>query len=136
MPGCKPTGIILPVLNICFCFFFFLWFLVRMDQENRVISQLKIIVTLYINRFLYLWVKTPVHSSVITVKINKRLYSNQLKTCCVVDTVSEDSPCSYLVCLARCWVGWEGRVSKSSVFAQSTASGKLSDLGGSCGFFS
>lgn len=23
MPGCKPTGIILPVLNICFCFFFF-----------------------------------------------------------------------------------------------------------------
>lgn len=106
-----------------------------MDQEHRVISQLKIIVTLYINRFLYLWVKTPVHSSVITVKRNKRLYSNQLKTCRVVDRVSENSPCSYLVCLARCWVGWEGRMSKSSVFAQSTASGKLSDLGSSCGFF-
>ena len=42
-----------------------------MDQENRMISQLKIIVTLYINRFLYLWVKAPVHSSVITVKRNK-----------------------------------------------------------------
>jgi len=79
-----------------------------------MISQLKIIVTLYINRFLYLWVKAPVHSSVITVKRNKWLYSKQLKTCCVVDGASKERPCSCSgVPVARYWVDWEGGLSAS-----------------------
>lgn len=102
-----------------------------------MISQLKIIVTLYINRFLYLWVKTPVHSSVITVKINKWLYSKQLKTCCVVGRVSKECPCScFSVPVARHWIGWEKCLSAGTVSAQSTAPGSLSELGSSCGFVS